>query len=103
MNTGKNIRLSENENYDIEKIAYNIFNGTSYEVYGNEVSADDVKNYIEIFYDDSNELEETLTGLDYVDNSTYTTGYSYYEDDKLYICLEVNHSLGDYVVLRIED
>ncbi len=103
MNTGKNIRLSENEYYDLEKIAYNIFNGSSYEVISSDISKDDVKSYIEVFYDDSKELEETLASLDYVDSSTYTTGYSYYEGDKCYICLEVNHSLGDYVVLRIED
>ncbi|MCR5609448.1 MAG: hypothetical protein K6G26_10340 [Lachnospiraceae bacterium] len=103
MNTGQNIRLSNNESYDIEKIAYNIFNGTSYDICSDEVSKDDVKNYIDVFYEDSKELEDTLAELDYIDSTTYTTGYSYYEGGNLYICLEVNHSLGDYVILRIED
>lgn len=102
--TGQSIRLEENNNFS--KYVENIFSGKNYSYLKNieEVDlSDNVREYISDNYEDMSSLEEVLKQYDFkIENDSSALGYSYYENNKTVICMEVPHALGDYVQLIME-
>lgn len=98
LETGAGIRLKEKVN--TEKIATNLLNGRKYSL----VDANDVafKEYLTLFYN-KKELMDDLNEYDFAESFTYARGYSYFENGKIYICMNVNHNMGDCIEILIDN
>lgn len=98
LNTGDSIRL--NDHVDVEKVAENMFSGTGY--YVDETLAPYFMERLESIYESPEALARSLEGYDYSEDGSAPYGYSYLADGKVWICMEVPHSLGDYIEIELD-
>lgn len=98
LETGNGIRLKDKVN--TEKISTNFLNGRKYSL----VDADDVefKEYVTVFYNKKDLMDE-LNEYDFAENFAYARGYSYFENGEIYLCMNVNHKLGDVIEILIDN
>ena len=97
--TGESIRLKDS--VDTEKIANNLLKGKDYSVKNAEDSV--FREYLTLFYKNKEELCEDLNTYDFGESMEYVPGYSYFEAGRIYLCVNVNHSLGDYIEILIDN
>ena len=98
MVTGENIRLAHFE--DVEKVAENLMNGTGFAMDGK--LSGEFHERLEILYGSAEQLAVSLKGYDYCEGQEFPQGYSYQENGKTHLCMEVPHALGDYVDITLE-
>lgn len=98
MNTGESIRLSDH--VDVEKTAQNLFAGTGFYVDGVEVTY--FSERLKAIYGSPEALARSLQGYDYAEDGSAPYGYSYLENGKVWLCMEVPHDLGDYVEIELD-
>lgn len=98
LNTGNSIRLADH--VDVEKVAENMFAGTGY--YVEETLAPYFVERLESIYESPDALARSLEGYDYSEDGSAPYGYSYLEDGKVWICMEVPHDLGDYMEIELD-
>ena len=97
--TGESIRLKDS--VDTEKIAANLLQGKKYSVKDAEDSV--FREYLTLFYKNKDDLCEDLNMYDFAENMEYVPGYSYFEAGRIYLCVNVNHNLGDYIEILIDN
>ena len=98
LNTGESIRLADH--VDVDRLAENLFAGTGYYV---EESADGYfRERLEAIYGTPDSLARSLAGYDYAEDGSAPYGYSYLENGKVWICMEVPHALGDYMEIELD-
>lgn len=98
LNTGESIRLKDH--VDVEKIAENMFAGTGY--YVDEALAPLFVERLDAIYESPDALARSLEGYDYAESGTSPYGYSYIQDGKVWICMEVPNELGDYIEVELD-
>ena len=98
MNTGESIRLKDH--VDVEKTAENLFAGTGFYVDGVEMGY--FSERMKAFYGSPEALARSLNGYDDAEDGSAPYGYSYLEDGKVWLCMEVPHDLGDYVEIELD-
>lgn len=98
LNTGESIRLSGH--VDVQKVAENMFAGKGY--YVDETLAADFVERLESIYESPEALARSLEGYDYSESGGAPYGYSYLVDGKVWLCMEVPHSLGDYIEIELD-
>jgi len=98
MNTGDSIRLSDH--VDVEKVAENMFAETGY--YVEESLAPHFHERLMAIYESPGALARSLEGYDYTEEGTEPYGYSYIQNGKVWLCMEVPHSLGDYIEIELD-
>ena len=47
-------------------------------------------------------MADALRDFDYGENRETPAGFSYHQDGKVHLCIEVPHALGDYVDVILE-
>ena len=99
LDSGKSIRLKDK--IDTEIIAQNLLDGRKYSLC--DVEDSQFREYINLFYKNKKEIVDALNNFDFGESFSYTSGYSYYENGKIYICMSVNHQLGDYIEVLIDN
>lgn len=97
--TGESIRLKDT--VDTEKIAKNIISGRKYSVKNADNSV--FREYVNLFYKDKESIKEDLNNFDFGEDMQFSVGYSYVESGSTYLCINVNHSLGDYIEILIDN
>lgn len=98
LNTGDSVRLKDH--VDVEKLAENMFAGTGY--YVEEALAPYFVERLDSIYESPDALARSLEGYDFEPGGGAPYGYSYLEDGKVWICMEVPHSLGDYIEIELD-
>ena len=99
MRTGENIRLATYRNVD--QIAEDMMNGTGYTVSGD--LAEEFQKRLTVLYGDTEQLAAALRSFDFGKGQVeYPVGYSYQENGKTCLCMEVPHALGDFVTVELE-
>lgn len=99
MKTGEGIRLAHYR--DVDQIAEDMMNGKNYTVSG-ELSAE-FQARLTVLYGDAAQLAAALRGFDFgKGQEQYPAGYSWQEDGKTWLCMEVPHALGDYVNVELD-
>lgn len=98
LNTGESIRLADH--VDVSKVAENMFAGTGY--YVEEALAPYFSERIHAIYESPEALARSLEGYDYAEDGSSPYGYSYLENGRVWICMEVPHDLGDYIEIELE-
>ena len=98
LNTGESIRLADH--VDVDRLAENLFAGTGY--YVEESAADYFRERLEAIYGTPDSLARSLAGYDYTEDGSAPYGYSYLENGKVWICMEVPHALGDYMEIELD-
>ena len=99
MKTGENIRLAHYRNVD--QIAENMMNGENYRVIG--ALASEFQERLTVLYGDAGQLALSLRGFDFgKGQAEQPAGYSWQEDGKTWLSIEVPHALGDYVNVELE-
>lgn len=98
LETGAGIRLKDK--VDTEKLASNMLAGKKYSL----VAADNNKfrEYINLFYD-KKELLDSLNEYDFSESFSYAKGYTYFENGKIYLCMNVNQNLGNCIEILIDN
>ena len=99
IDTGESVRLKDS--IDTEKIAKNLMAGNKYSIKDAEDSM--FREYLDLFYENHNELCTDLNTFDFGENLDFVSGYSYFENGKVYLCMNVSHSLGDYIEILIDN
>lgn len=97
--TGESIRLCDLR--DVNQLASQIYNNQGFHMESN--LREEFMKYIYSAFDNEELLAEMLSNFDYYENTQLPYGYSFYEDNKLHLCVEVPHELGDYVILELEN
>lgn len=98
MKTGESIRLA---NYkDVDSLAELLLNGSGYETAG---VPEDFAQRLSILYGSSAQLADVLRDYDYREGQEQAAGYSYREDGRTHLCMEVPHMLGDYIDLLLTE
>lgn len=41
--------------------------------------------------------------FDYSEDNNQPFGYSFYQDGRLHLCIEVPHDLGDFIIIELEN
>lgn len=99
MKTGENIRLAHYRNVD--QIAEDMMNGENYRVIG--ALASEFQERLAVLYGDAGQLALSLRGFDFgKGQAEQPAGYSWQEDGKTWLSIEVPHALGDYVNVELE-
>lgn len=99
LDSGKGIRLKDR--VDTDKIAQNLLEGRKYSL--RDIEDSQFREYMNLFYKNKKEVVDTLNEFDFGESFAYTSGYSYFENGKIYICMSVNHQLGDYIEVLIDN
>ncbi len=98
LNTGKSVRLCDQ--VDVDQLAENLFAGVGYYV------EESLKPYfverLESIYEDPDALARSLEGYDYSEDESEPYGYSYISSGRVWLCMEVPHSLGDYIEIELD-
>jgi len=98
LTTGENVRLAHW--VDVEKTAENLMAGTGFTVEG-ELDGE-FQERMEILYVSTEQLAAALRGFDFSTGREIPAGFSYQENGKTHLCMEVPHALGDYVDITLE-
>ncbi len=97
LNTGNSIRLKDH--VDVQRAAEKMFAGTGY--YVDEALSGRFVESLQAVYGSPDALARSLEGYDYAEDGSLPYGYSYLSDGKVWICMEVPHSLGDYIEIEL--
>ncbi len=98
LNTGESIRLADH--VDVELLAEHMFEGKGY--YVDEALAPYFLERIQSIYESPDSLARSLRGYDYAEDGSDPYGYSYLADGKVWLCMEVPHSMGDYIEIELD-
>ncbi len=99
MKTGESIRLAHYR--DVDQIAEDMMNGKNYTVSGELAS--EFQARLTVLYGDARQLAAALRGFDFgKGQEQYPGGYSWQEDGKTWLSIEVPHALGDYVNVELQ-
>lgn len=98
LNTGASIRLADH--VDVDRVAENMFEGKGY--YVDETLAEAFRERLESIYESPDALARSLEGYDYSEDGSAPYGYSYVSEGKVWLCMEVPHSLGDYIEIELD-
>lgn len=96
--SGESVRLAYRR--DIDELAKDLLSGKGYQVEGE--LGEELKERLTILYGDEEQLADALRDFDYGDNRETPAGFSYQEDGKTHLCIEVPHALGDYADVILE-
>lgn len=99
LDTGESIRLCNQ--VDIEKLASKLYQNQGFTL--EESKKDRFMKYIYSAFENEEALATMLGNFDYDEDTKQSYGYSFYEADKLNLCIEVPHDLGDYVIIQLEN
>lgn len=99
LDTGESIRLA-NET-DVYQLASQIYKNKGFKIESDV--KEDFMTYIYSAFDNEELLAEMLTNFDYSEDGEPPYGYSFYEHGELHLCIEVPHSIGDYVILSLKN
>lgn len=99
LSTGESVRLCDQT--DVNNLAKNIYNNKGF-VIESDVK-DELMDYIYSAFENDESLSEMLINFDYNEDGELPYGYSFYEDGKLHLCIEVPHDLGDYAIIELEN
>ncbi|WP_099468419.1 hypothetical protein [Konateibacter massiliensis] len=100
LTTGESLRLSDRT--DVAKLAAQIYNGTGFSTEDGKMEA--FMQYIYSAFENEELLAEMLANFDYSEEAEEAPyGYSFYEGNKLWLCIEVPHDLGDYIILTLDE
>ncbi|MCD8196538.1 MAG: hypothetical protein LUE24_05150 [Lachnospiraceae bacterium] len=98
LNTGGSIRLADH--VDVELLAEDMFEGKGY--YVDEALAPYFLERIQSIYESPDSLARSLESYDYAEDGSAPYGYSYLENGKVWLCMEVPHSMGDYIEIELD-
>lgn len=98
LNSGESIRLAYVR--DADELAKELLAGKGYQVEGE--LGEEFKERLTILYGDEEQLADALRDFDYGENRETPAGFSYHQDGKVHLCIEVPHALGDYVDVILE-
>ncbi len=98
LNTGESIRLKDA--VDVRSVAEQMFEGKGYYIEKN--LAPHFMERLNTIYEDSESLARALEGYDFDLEGNLPYGYSYLQDGRIWICMEVPHELGDYIEIELE-
>ena len=99
MKTGESIRLAHYR--DVDQIAEDMMNGRNYTVSGELAS--EFQARLTVLYGDARQLAAALRGFDFgKGQEQHPGGYSWQEDGKTWLSIEVPHALGDYVNVELQ-
>lgn len=96
---GESQRLSEL--VDVNKLANNIYNNTGFTI-ETDIN-EEFMDYIYSAFDNEELLAEMLINFDYSEDGELPYGYSFIENGKLHLCIEVPHALGDYAIIELNN
>lgn len=99
LTTGESLSLSKQ--VDVSKLASMIYQNKGFNLESSDT--EEFMKYIYSAFENEELLAEMLSNFDYEDGEDQPFGYSYYKDNKLYLCIEVPHDLGDYVILEFNN
>ena len=86
----------------VHECAEKIFNGQGYSL-ENDVFEDSFKEFISQNYTSADDIAKVLSDYDFNKGvSDIPQGFSYYDDEKLVVCMQVPHEVGDYVKIIID-
>jgi hypothetical protein len=97
LTTGESIRLIDQT--DVKRLASNVYNNTGFQIEA-DVNEEFIE-YIHSAFENEELLAEMLCNFDYCEEGEQPYGYSFYENNKLYLCIEVPHDLGDYTIIEL--
>lgn len=98
MKTGDSIRLAHYR--DVKQIAAGMMEG-KYHTADGRLSGE-FRERLEILYGDADQLADVLRGFDFGEGQENPAGYSWCEDGKTWIAMEVPHALGDYIEIALD-
>lgn len=98
LTTGESKRLCDQ--IDINKLANNIYNDRGFTIETD--NKEEFMDYIYSAFDNEELLAEMLVNFDYLEDGEVPFGYSFFEDGKLHLCIEVPHDLGDYAIIELD-
>lgn len=99
LTTGESKRLCDQT--DINKLANNIYNNIGFKIETDMKS--ELMDYIYSAFDNEDLLAEMLLNFDFNEDGEQPFGYSFYENGKLHLCIEVPHDLGDYIIIELDN
>ncbi len=98
LTTGESKRLYDQT--DITRLATNIYNNRGFILETDK--KEKLMEYIHSAFENEGLLAEMLSNFDYNEEGEQPYGYSFYEDGKLHLCIEVPHDLGDYIIIEMD-
>ena len=93
MTSGESVRLAYYQ--DVDELAETLLSGEGYRVEGE--LGEELKDRLSILYGTAEQLADVLRDFDYGDNRETPRGFSYQENGRTHLCIEVPHALGDCV------
>jgi len=96
---GESKRLSEQ--VDVNVLANDIYNNTGFTL-ESDIN-EEFMDYIYSAFDNKEMLAEMLMNFDYNEDGELPYGYSFVENGKLHLCIEVPHALGDYAIIELNN
>lgn len=98
MLSGESVRLAYYR--DPDELAEALLAGEGYTVEGE--SGEELKERLSILYGTAEQLADVLRDFDYGDNRETPSGFSYQENGRTHLCIEVPHALGDCVDVELD-
>ncbi len=98
MLSGESVRLAYYR--DPDELAEALLAGEGYTVEGE--SGEELKERLSILYGTTEQLADVLRDFDYGDNRETPGGFSYQENGRTHLCIEVPHALGDCVDVELD-
>lgn len=99
MRSGESVRLVHD--WDVDQLAENLLKGEGYTTNG-ELGAE-LKERLAILYGDAGQLADVLRQFDYGENRETPSGFSYRENGRTHLCIEVPHALGDCADVLLDE
>ena len=98
MRSGESVRLVHYR--DVDQLARELLEGDGYTVEGE--LGEEFQERLAILYGDAGQLADVLRGFDYGENRETPSGFSYQENGRTHLCIEVPHALGDWVDVMLD-
>lgn len=96
--SGESVRLAYLR--DIDELAKELLEGKGCQTEGE--LGEELKERLTILYGNEEQLADALRNFDYGESRETPMGFSYQEDGKVHLLIEVPHALGDYVDVILE-
>ena len=99
LETGDSIRLCDRA--DVNQLAEKIYNNQGFQI--ETTIKEKFIDYIYSAFDNEELLAEMLMNFDYSEDNNQPFGYSFYQDGRLHLCIELPHDLGDFIIIELEN